>query len=185
MYCSIDYHFQGNPFYSNSTSQCPSHFCYSQYHLVLNKRAYCFPIVLSCTIIGANDKECSLGNLIRIHFSNEWNVPWTRFQRHCTWRIGIPGITTTYPQFFKRKASAKSLFSVVFKCWTSYNWPKWSGNRSWGDLQSFLLSSNSPSLLSARLIKPCLYIILPVFTEMCIRDHIIVLHPIIKRISYQ
>ena len=81
----------------------------------------------------------------------------------------------TYPQFFKSEASAKSNFGVVLECWTSDNWPKVSNWSGWY-LSSFLLSGYSSSLLSSRLVKPCFYVVLPVFMKMAIRNYVVVLH---------
>merc|ERR1711973_963652 len=87
----------------------------------------------------------------------------------------LPGNTSCL-QFFKSEASAHSHLSIVLVCWTSHNWSQQASYRSGSNGQSLLLTSHSSTLLSSRLVEPSLDTVLPIFFEMSIWYHVVVLH---------
>ena len=82
--------------------------------------------------------------------------------------------TGAYLQLLQSKASSSSYLSVVLEGWTADNGSKSTSNRSGSNLKSPLLTSNTPALLTSRLIKPCPHIVLPLFVEVVVVYHIVV-----------
>lgn len=79
----------------------------------------------------------------------------------------------THFQFFNGKTSSNTQFSVVSDRWTSNNWTKGTSSRTWEQSFRFFDPILTSSLLSGRLIEPGSHMLLPIFMEMSIRDHII------------
>lgn len=82
--------------------------------------------------------------------------------------------TGAYLQLLQSKASSSSYLGVVLEGWTADNGSKSTSNRSGSNLKSPLLTSNTPALLTSRLIKPCPHIVLPLFVEVVVVYHIVV-----------
>lgn len=82
--------------------------------------------------------------------------------------------TGAYLQLLQSKASSSSYLGVVLEGWTADNGSKSTSNRSGSNLKSPLLTSNTPALLTSRLIKPRPHIVLPLFVEVVVVYHIVV-----------
>lgn len=79
----------------------------------------------------------------------------------------------THLQFFNGESASDTQLGVVTDRRTSDNRTKWTSRWTWE--QSFRLFDTvlTSSLLPGRLVEPCSYMLLPIFMEVSIRDHII------------
>ena len=134
---------------------------------MLSRRFFClqldWPITKGGLISG------SLRYLFR-----EFRIPrYVQFVSTCT-ELRHDNKTGAYLQLLQSKASSSPYLGVVFEGWTADNGPKSTSHRSGSNLKSPLLTSNTPALLTSRLIKPCPHIVLPLFVEVVVVYHIVV-----------
>lgn len=107
-------------------------------------------------------------------YFREFSIPrYVQFVSTCT-ELRHDNKTGAYLQLLQSKASSSPYLGVIFEGWTADNGSKSTSHRSGSNLKSPLLTSNTPALLTSRLIKPCPHIVLPLFVEVVVVYHIVV-----------
>lgn len=76
-------------------------------------------------------------------------------------------------QLFESETSSSSYFRMISYRWTMNYRTKWSCSWSRSDCSCLFDALFMPSQLTSRLIKPRLDVLLPIFVEMAVRNHVI------------